>query len=87
MKYPIGTKCWLVRTAYPEFKGTVLTIISHDDLGMTCVYCGSASHLVETECPAALPYERVAGCCLCCLVPIDNPDAKTEITEHEAIEA
>lgn len=87
MKYPVGTKCWVVKTddEHRQYRGSIVTVTGHEVLGivilgLTCGSCYSGDHMVETD---AGP----SGCCLCNLVPIDDPDAAVETREEEELSA
>lgn len=48
-----------------------------------CDNCGTVSHLALTD--AMGFFAPIAGCCLCTLVPIDDPDAGKAIEEDLAL--
>ena len=86
MKYPIGTKCWVVATdeMLQKWRGAQVSVVAHD-AESECPNCNTVTNMVRTD--ARYLGIGIYGCCVCTLVPIDDPDAKTEVTEHEAIEA
>lgn len=88
MKYPVGTKCWVVHTVsdFSVFRGLATTIISHEDDRHTCDFCKSPSHMVEVDLRDPWGRRRVFGCCQCSLVPIeDDPDAGKSVEEDLAL--
>lgn len=72
MKYPVGTKCWVVNVHNVfalDLKGRTVTVIDHELEAYVgaCSSCGTREHVVECD--------LCWGCCVCTLVPIDDPDA------------
>lgn len=91
MKYPIGTKCWVVMSAesMQHHRGHVVTVTSHylQRAKPGCLRCGSVSSEVETDAFEADNPWPIVGCCHCNLVPIDDPDAGIAVEEAEELEA
>lgn len=87
MKYPIGTKCWIVnaRGACASLRGSICTIISHETQGNLCGSCRSDANEVTTDALAPGYSNPATGCCVCHLVPIDDPDAGKSVEEDLAM--
>ena len=85
MKYPVGTKCWLVRTggAYTHLRGRQTTVISHEHSCVPCYFCESKAHNALIDLPGLTG--RLFACCMCALVPIDDPDAGKAVEEDLAL--
>lgn len=95
MKYPVGTKCWVIHAGglLAYLKGAVVVVTSHEAPTCKkqpyCSHCKTHSHAVVVDVPApdGNPLSRVIACCLCTLVPIDDPDAGVSVEEAEELSA